>query len=409
MAREQGTSYGNVTKLRIAAYRKMKLPEWTEYVKSTFKTDDPKAVKEKPIDTGLTPEEETLMLPHLVADQSKLSTFGFIPVPPTEAAAAEAAAAVEAAKNFEKCERCNATFQVFPDRDEEGKLTSRGPCKHHPNRIMRPHREKGDASSGIVKEAFYPCCNGTQGSIGCAENDDHVFKASSPARMHAILPFIATPENSSPAEDGRGREVKAVTFDCEMGYTVFGLELIRLTAVTWPAGEELLDILVRPLGTVIDLNSRFSGVFPEQFANAIPYDKYTAPAPTPTQKKDNSPATSPTLLPIVESPQHARALLCTFLTPSTPLVGHAIDNDLNAVRLCHPTIVDTIVLYPHPRGLPFRFGLKMLTNKWLDRQIQMGGAMGHDSKEDAVATGDLVRKHVGVRWKLLSAQGWEDT
>jgi hypothetical protein len=43
----------------------------------------------------------------------------------------------------------------------------------------------------------------------------------------------------------------------------------------------------------------------------------------------------------------------------------------------------------------------------LNRAIQTGGAQGHDSREDAVATGDLVRVKVGEKWKQMRATGWK--
>ncbi|KAK3722405.1 RNA exonuclease 3 [Vermiconidia calcicola] len=410
VAKDQPMLYTNIIKQRIAFYRKMKSDDWVTQIKTNFAKDKPKPVAnkdEKPISTGLTAQEEVLILPHLVTDQSILAPFGYIPTPPTEAQAADAAAAVEASKNYEICDRCSARFQVFPERNEEGKLTSNGPCKHHPNKKMFPQKTKGDIVSGLPKEPYYPCCNAVVGSPGCTENEYHVFKSSSPARLAAVLPFMTTPDNKEPAEDKHGKKVKAVTFDCEMGYTVYGLELIRLTAVSWPAGEELLDVLVRPLGAVIDLNSRFSGVWPEQFSNAIPYDRWVRQSPPSTigEEAPSTPVSSSP--PIVNNPQKARELLYSFLTPKTPLIGHAIDNDLNSVRLCHPTVIDTVILFPHPRGLPMRFGLKMLTNRHLGRNIQTGGDRGHDSLEDARATGDIVRYKIGEKWKLLRATGWQ--
>ena len=403
-ARDQPKVYGNVIKQRITHYKKMKEAEWIEKVTAIYSSKQPKpaAKKVKIIDTGLTPDEEALILPHLIADQNPLVQFGYIPTPPTDAEAAEAVAAVVASANFEVCDRCTARFQVFPDRNEDGGLTSGGKCTYHPNRKQFPQRSKTDAYTG-GKEPFYPCCGETVGaSAGCTVCDSHVFKTSSPARLHAVCPFVETPENDQSKRDKTGREVKAISFDCEMGYTVFGLELIRLTAVSWPEGDELVDVLVRPVGTIIDLNSRFSGVWPEHFANAIPYQQWRdKPSPPPSDSGEPPP------LPIVDSPLKARELLCSFLTPSTPLLGHAIDNDLNATRLCHPSIIDTVILFPHHRGLPLRFGLKMLSKKYLDRDIQMGGERGHDSKEDAIATGDLVRVKVGGRWKYLKATGWQ--
>lgn len=390
-AREQPKVYANVIKNRIATYRKMKAEAFLDVVKTSFSKGAEKPAVAKPskvITTGLKPPEEVEIARRLVvADQSKLAPHGYIPFPPTRAEAAEAAKAVEASKNFEECDRCAARFQVYPDRNEEGKLTSNGPCKHHPSKKVFPTRQKTDHYTG-GNDPFYPCCMERVGSPGCTTIEDHVFKASSPARLAAVLPFITTPDNPNPAKDSKGRPVGAVCFDCEMCYTVFGLELIRLTAISWPENEMLLDVLVRPLGTVIDLNSRYSGVWPEHFADAIPYETWKAQQQTTTP-----PTSSP--LPIVPSPACARALLLTYLAPSTPLIGHAIDNDLNATRLCHPSIIDTILLYPHPRGLPLRNGLKKLAGKFLEREIQNGGERGHDSLEDAVATGDLVRVRVG--------------
>lgn len=399
---ESGPVYSNILKQRIAAFKKMTLDDWMKEVRVSFIKDESPTAKtpKQDIDTGLPKEQEYLLLPQLVADQKPLAAFGYVPTPPTVEEAAKAKAAVEASQNWEECDRCSARFQVFPDRNAAGLLVGNGPCKFHPNRKVFPQRSKADKETG-PKEPYYPCCSENVGAPGCTTNDDHVFKTSSPARLAAILPFVNTPENPSPAKCQDGQAPRAVTFDCEMGYTVLGLELIRMTAVAWPSGEPLVDVLVRPLGAVIDLNSRFSGVFPEHYTNAVPYDQWTDYVPPPPSDNHH------VRLPMVETPQKARDLLCRFLTPETPLIGHAIDNDLNTIRLCHPTIIDTIVLFPHPRGLPMRFGLKMLSNKHLHRSIQTGGSRGHDSLEDAVATGDLVRVKVGMKWKELQRQGYK--
>lgn len=37
----------------------------------------------------------------------------------------------------------------------------------------------------------------------------------------------------------------------------------------------------------------------------------------------------------------------------------------------------------------------------------MGGAAGHDSLEDARATGELVRWKVKAEWRRLKGEGWE--
>lgn len=159
---------------------------------------------------------------------------------------------------------------VWKDEPFEALLTSNGPCVHHPVRSRFPPRQKTDNITG-GREALYGCCNEPVGTRGCTTTEHHVFVAKDPKRLAAVLPFIITPDNDSPAKGPDGKVPAAVSFDCEMGYTVYGLELIRLTAVSWPEGTELIDILVRPLGTILDLNSRFSGVWPETYTAATPY------------------------------------------------------------------------------------------------------------------------------------------
>ncbi|KAI6801332.1 hypothetical protein KC332_g13527 [Hortaea werneckii] len=412
IATVNGKVYANVIKNRIGAYKKMTNDSWIEHLKSlplvqsklgmVQKQGPGQPDRARPVETGLTPEEELAILPHLVVkDQTPLAQFDYVTTPPTAEQAAEAAAAVEASKNYEVCERCSARFQIFPHRNNEGQVTTNGPCRHHPLRKAYPQRTKADTGP---KEPYHPCCQALVGSLGCTESEHHVFKTSTPARMAAVLPFVSTPANDQPRESKSGQKVGAVAFDCEMGYTTLGMEVIRVTAVVWPTGEELLDILVRPLGIVLDLNSRFSGVFPEDITNAIPY----FPTTEHNSPSDPSSSSSPQPLPIVASPQEARTHLLTYLTTSTPLIGHAIENDLSAIRLCHPTIIDTVLCFPHPRrGLPMRLGLRHLAEKFLQRAIQQGGPeRGHDSLEDARATGDLVRVKVREVWRRLRGEGW---
>lgn len=170
------------------------------------------------------------------------------------------------------------------------------------------------------------------------------------------------------------------------------MELLRLTATNWPDGEELLDVLVKPYGAILDLNTRFSGVKTDQFVDALPYDGSV------NSVKDSR-------LRIVDSPAAARSLLFGLISPSTPLIGHAIENDLNVTRIVHPSIIDTCLLYPSRYGLPYRRALRQLSEEFLGRQIQLGGANGHDSKEDANAAMDLVRLLLGKKWRSMKRHG----
>ncbi|MCJ1243141.1 RNA exonuclease 3 [Trapelia coarctata] len=388
--------YANILKLRIVALKKMTLADWKKERLKQIAKDFPEVAPPKPstipvtIATGLSSVEEIALLPKLVAVQEGLSKHGYIVTSPSEADIEQARKGVEASQGWEECDRCKSRFQVFPGRREsDGALTSGGKCTYHYGKPRRPVKEKADTGH---KDTVYTCCNQTLGTPGCTTAESHVFKVSEAKRLALIMPFKGTIDQGPRPPD------HAVCFDCEMGYTTQGLELIRLTATSWPDGEELLDVLVRPIGEVLDLNSRFSGVWPTDYGNSVPYSA--------DAKVSQDEQGSGRRLPLVNSPDEARELLLAHLTTTTPLIGHAIENDLNSTRIIHPTIIDTVLLYPHPRGLPIRYGLKMLVRKYLNKDIQMGGAQGHDSKEDARAAGELVLLKVMETWKSMKAEGW---
>jgi RNA exonuclease 1 len=104
--------------------------------------------------------------------------------------------------------------------------------------------------------------------------------------------------------------------------------------------------------------------------------------------------------------------LLEILTPDTILIGHSLNSDLTALKITHPFIIDTAVIYPHPRGPPLKSSLKWLAQRYLNREIQKGhgttgpGA-GHDSIEDARTCLDLVKQKCekGKEWGTSDAQG----
>ncbi|PLB53152.1 putative RNA exonuclease Rex3 [Aspergillus steynii IBT 23096] len=376
VAKDNASIYSNVIKLRIVKLSKMNQEDWVKEVKAhlnqRYYKIPPSRSEQKPktLTTGLSVPEEIALAKKLVKPLEGLEQFGYVTKAPTNEEVENARKGVIESKGWEKCDRCGGRFQVFPGRREDGSLTTGGTCTYHSGKPVYPPRKPTDHITG-PREAYFSCCNETLGtSPGCTKGQTHVYKVSETKRLASILQFERTP-----AQPGKGSQ-PPVCFDCEMGYTTLGLELIRMTAVSWPEGKPLVDVLVRPMGEVLDLNSRFSGVFPEHYTDAIPYG--TTPPKTGSSTREDG-EIEPAPLHVVESPAAARALLFQLIQPDTPLIGHAIDNDLNACRIIHPAVIDTVLLYPHPRGLPIRTSLKM------------GGDRGHDSKEDAVATGDLVR------------------
>ena len=388
IARANPQVYENVLKHRLLKLKKMTPEEWVkERFEALAKERGLPSKKPPPkkADTGLTPKEEIIVLSTLICPQDGLDKHGYVTQLPTTEQLDEARSAQVAADFWEVCDRCNTRFQVFPERrEEDGALTTGGQCTHHWGKRIYPKRAK---NAGPEPTTF-SCCNEPVGSPGCTTYDTHVYKISDPKRLSLVMPFVETPENDKAPSD------IAVCFDCEMGYSTYGLELMRLTAISWPTHKPLVDVLVRPIGHLLDVNTRFSGITTEQFLNAKPYD----PADPKPKRND---------LRIVESPYVARDLFLAHVTPTTPILGHALENDLNTLRIIHPNIVDTVLLFPHKRGLPLRHGLRALAKDKLDLDIQQAGAAGHDSYEDAKTTGELIRYKVAEKWKQLKHDGWE--
>ncbi|EFZ01902.1 DEDDy 3'-5' exonuclease domain protein [Metarhizium robertsii] len=403
-ALEKPAVYTNVMKNKIMQHKKMNVAQWKELrVKEAPRPKEQHGGNiPKEINTGLTAAQEVELLKRIVTRVDDLSKHGYVSSVPAEDVVESARAGQEAGKGWEKCDRCQQRFQVFPGRRaEDGALVSGGACNFHWGKTYVPEKAPGDTAR-VPKR--YRCCGQEVGdSAGCATHDKHVFKAGDPKRLAAVLNYASTPENPGIPED------RAVCFDCEMGYTVHGMELIRLTATSWPLGEELLDVLVQPIGEILDLNSRYSGVWPDDLANAKPWVPDDAAPPKSGPQTGTANESNSKDLKIVSSPEVARDLLFSLISPSTPLIGHGLENDLNAVRIVHPTLIDTVLLYPHKLGLPYRHGLKMLMDVHLNKKIQQDTGpkvLGHDSAEDARAAGELVRLKVMNEWKDMQRAGW---
>lgn len=395
VATQRAAIYTNIMKQDVMKYKRMSFDAW---VAERSLALEKKAAPKNPsigapvvINTHLTPEQEVHILTRLITPINNLERHGYVPTVPTDDQIKEAKAAVDLCAGWEKCDRCTARFQVFPGRNiETGELASGGKCTHHPGRTYFPERQRGDTTH-IPKK--YRCCEEDVGeSLGCTVGQNHVWKANDPTRLATLWNFVSTPANDHCPN-------KAVAFDCEMGYTVYGMELVRLTATSWPDGAELVDVLVQPFGEVLDLNSKYSGVFPEDLARAVPWSVGgKPPSPKPGERK---------ILQMVSSPEVARDLFFSIISPETILIGHGLENDLNAMRMVHPKIVDTVLLYPHRRGLPIRMGLKVLMEQQLNRRIQVDTGEGHDSAEDARAAGDLVRFKIQKEWASMQSDGWK--
>ncbi|KAL3320081.1 hypothetical protein Ciccas_001240 [Cichlidogyrus casuarinus] len=147
--------------------------------------------------------------------------------------------------------------------------------------------------------------------------------------------------------------------DCEMVLTSAGSELARISLID-ESNCCFLDKLVLPHNPVLDYITRYSGI------------------------------TRRMLESIETRLEDIHDDLRRLLPKDAILVGHSIQNDLKALKLYHPYIIDTSVIYNLTmcrRGKP---KLKLLANYFVGKTIQ-GSQAGHSSNEDAKVTMDLVR------------------
>jgi len=241
------------------------------------------------------------------------------------------------------CVRCNKPFLMHKD----GEYLEAEQCHYHWGKLR-------------TKANVYTCCQtpsrGT--GSGCSTSPRHVW--SGLPRVSGIIGplqgYVKTKHRKSYPNNGN---FGIYGIDCEMCYTKCGLELAKVTVVGVD-GRLVYESLVWPENSIIDFNTRYSGISAKDFVSG--------------QYKN------------IKEVQND---LMGFLNADTILVGHGLENDLRALNLIHSTILDTAVVFPHFNGLPFRRSLRSLVSSYLKRDIQISN-WGHDSYEDARACIELM-------------------
>ncbi|XP_076460169.1 RNA exonuclease 5-like [Babylonia areolata] len=148
--------------------------------------------------------------------------------------------------------------------------------------------------------------------------------------------------------------------DCEMCLTsAMRHELARVSIVN-DQNEVIYDELVKPYNPIINYLTRYSGI------------------------------TKRILDPVTKRIEEVQREISELLPDDAILCGQSLGNDLTALKMFHPYVIDTSLIYNLSGSRRMKCSLKRLSFCFLGRVIQ-GSKSGHSSAEDAEATLDLVK------------------
>ncbi|KAJ8943295.1 hypothetical protein NQ318_017313 [Aromia moschata] len=252
-----------------------------------------------------------------------------------------------------KCSRCARPFLT----DDDGYVTKEGCCYHWGRAYpARP----------LSEQLEHICCKSKAGTRGCTYGNVHVWDGLESGHNGPIRGFVRTLPSSNLHRH------RVLALDCETCYTVRGLELTKVSVVGVD-GSLVYDSLVRPSRDIVDYNTRFSGITAEDL---------------------NGRRNTKTLHEVQDD-------LLDLIADDALIIGHGLENDLRALKIVHGYVIDTTMVFPHVKGLPFKRSLRSLASSVLHREIQRGtGAEGHDSYEDAIACMELMVWRVSMDRQL---------
>lgn len=205
----------------------------------------------------------------------------------------------------------------------------------------------------------YKCCS-TEGK-GCTTLPTHNFQL--PLRAIKHKDFLQTPAASAEAP-----KFRAVTLDCEMAGTTNGAsEAIFLCVTDYVTGALLLNRFVCPMEKIIQMRSSIHGISKSALDDAISQGQ------------------------ALFGWEEARSELWKYIDNNTILVGHALEHDLDALRIIHPRVVDSGILSRNAVGIQrIRWGLRTLCPELLNFEIRQNKGGIHDCLEDVLATREIV-------------------
>lgn len=257
--------------------------------------------------------------------------------------------------NTKTCCRCHLSFLVF----KNGNHQSLNKCVYHLPFVNEcAYHPDGNKSGKLL----YECCGTTINGPECKREPTHVFQTDLEIQVFLVPSGFASATTYTKSGT-RGTEGNIISIDCEMVYTVAGLQLAQVVAVD-VKGYVKYRAYVIPDDIILSYNTEHSGV---------------------TQQHLEGPG--------VKSLVQVRHDLFQFITDRTIIVGHAVHNDFRVLKLLHNLVVDTSLLYEET-GIR---KLKDLAKFHLNMDIHNSYHEGHDCEEDARVTMMLALKYIADR------------
>jgi len=167
--------------------------------------------------------------------------------------------------------------------------------------------------------------------------------------------FVLTNTEYKPVTDNS----PMFSIDCEWCLCVGGAKGLSRVAVVDEQSKEVYHTFVKPKLPIVDYLTKYSGI------------------------------TKELLRKVRTTEDDVRRELLKILTPDCIIVGQTVSSDLVALKLIHPYIIDTAVIYNLTGHRKWKSKLSLLTETFLKRPIQTS-IYGHNPIEDSIAAMELV-------------------
>ena len=166
---------------------------------------------------------------------------------------------------------------------------------------------------------------------------------------------------------------QVISIDCEMCETadpVTGKHdpraLCRISVVDCKTDKALLDSLVKPTWPVVDYRSRINGITADHLASV----QFTL--------------------------EHAQAFMMALCSRETVIVGHAVHNDMAAIRMEHNCVADSALLFKASDSETASVSLKDLAKAVLGKEMPNK----HDSVNDAITAQKCIEHYLEKKGKV---------